>query len=294
MRKTKPDSRAASDGGDAVRREESERAPGAKEAQAHVSPSLPINPTTGEPHPPPAHPGFYPGYATLSQQNFWDEATRALVLARVNEVPPIRFFQGDEVALARAVFDRLLPQEDRDESRRIPVLNYVDNSYYLDETSGYRYASMPNDREAIRLGLKGIDAVARHMYATPFVALAAHEQEEVLQTLRDGNPPAGQEYWTQMDVCIFWLQLVSRACDAYYAHPYAWAEIGFGGPAYPRGYMRLQGGQPEPWEVAERRYPWAPPPDMPSSQFHPYHEERRTQTPGHARVPPSPGQGGTH
>ena len=26
---------------------------------------------------------------------------------------------------------------------------------------------------------------------------------------------------------------------AFYSHPWAWNEIGFGGPAYPRGYMRL-------------------------------------------------------
>ena len=30
--------------------------------------------------------------------------------------------------------------------------------------------------------------------------------------------------------------------EAYYAHPYAWDEVGFGGPAYPRGYMRLERG----------------------------------------------------
>jgi hypothetical protein len=27
--------------------------------------------------------------------------------------------------------------------------------------------------------------------------------------------------------------------SAFYAHPWAWNEIGFGGPAYPRGFMRL-------------------------------------------------------
>ena len=26
---------------------------------------------------------------------------------------------------------------------------------------------------------------------------------------------------------------------AFYSHPWAWNEIGFGGPAYPRGYARL-------------------------------------------------------
>jgi hypothetical protein len=38
---------------------------------------------------------------------------------------------------------------------------------------------------------------------------------------------------------------------AYYAHPYAWDEIGFGGPAYPRGYAALNNGAPEPWEPRE-------------------------------------------
>jgi hypothetical protein len=38
----------------------------------------------------------------------------------------------------------------------------------------------------------------------------------------------------------------------YYAHPYAWDEIGFGGPAYPRGYFALNNGAPEPWEAKEQ------------------------------------------
>ena len=42
------------------------------------------------------------------------------------------------------------------------------------------------------------------------------------------------------------------ACSAFYAHPWVWNEIGFGGPAYPRGYKYLALGAREPWEVAER------------------------------------------
>ena len=45
--------------------------------------------------------------------------------------------------------------------------------------------------------------------------------------------------------------IMSDAIDAYYAHPWAWDEIGFGGPAYPRAYTRLERGEPEPWEVEE-------------------------------------------
>ncbi len=39
----------------------------------------------------------------------------------------------------------------------------------------------------------------------------------------------------------------------FYSHPWAFNEIGFGGPAYPRGYMRLQVGARgrEPYEQPE-------------------------------------------
>ena len=39
------------------------------------------------------------------------------------------------------------------------------------------------------------------------------------------------------------------ACTAFYSHPWAWNEIGFGGPAYPRGYQALGVGKLEHWEV---------------------------------------------
>ena len=39
--------------------------------------------------------------------------------------------------------------------------------------------------------------------------------------------------------------------SAYYAHPTAWSEIGFGGPASPRGYVRMDFDRRDPWEAAE-------------------------------------------
>jgi hypothetical protein len=40
---------------------------------------------------------------------------------------------------------------------------------------------------------------------------------------------------------------------AFYAHPWAWNEIGFGGPAYPRGYKNIDLNGLEPWEAREAR-----------------------------------------
>jgi gluconate 2-dehydrogenase subunit 3-like protein len=251
---------------------------------------LPVEPTTGIPLPPKAQPGYYPGFSTLAQQDFWDDATRTVVLARVREIPPIRFFTPQEATLMQAVLARILPQDDRDEEHKIPLLPAIDERLHAGRIDGYRYEGMPPDGEAHRLGLQAIEAIAHHLHGKPFVDLGPREQDEVLKTIHDGQPPAAEEIWRRMAVKHYWAMLVQDAVDTYYAHPYAWDEIGFGGPAYPRGYMRQERGQPEPWEVQEQRYSWAPPPTAlsigdTSNGWSPSH-------PGEDR--PAGGQEGTH
>ena len=252
---------------------------------------LPTDPAMGAPLPPRAQPGYYPGYDVLGQQAFWDEATRRVVLDRVNNVPPFRFFAPEEIPLLRAICDRVLPQDDRDEAHRIPIAEQIDARLHAGRIDGYRYDDMPPDGEAHRLGLQGIDALARHLHGQPFVALGPGEQDEVLQTLHDTHhgdePPAGEDIWRQLPPDRYWLLLVQDVASVYYAHPYAWNEIGFGGPAYPRGYMRLTKGQPEPWEGQERRYEWDTPPAAHSGDY-------RSLGGSHPGRQQSPGQGGTH
>ena len=81
----------------------------------------------------------------------------------------------------------------------------------------------------------------------------------MLKAIHDGKPEAAADIWKKMSVHRFWQMIMGDAIDAYYAHPWAWDEIGFGGPAYPRAYTRLERGEPEPWEVEEKRYDWLAP-----------------------------------
>ena len=251
---------------------------------------LPIEPTTGIPLPPRAQPGYYPGYSTLARQEFWDEATRTEVLTRVHNVPPLRFFTDEEATLMQAVIDRLLPQDDRDDAHKIPILPFVDERLYTKRIDGYRYEDMPPEDEAMRLGLRAIDAIARHLHEKPFIELGPREKDEALKTIHDGHPPAAEEIWQRLPVKRFWAMLMQDVVAVYYAHPYAWDEIGFGGPAYPRGYMRQERGEPEPWEVDEQRYAWAPP-----------HSALSVGDTSHGWAPAHPGEdqaaggeGGTH
>jgi hypothetical protein len=81
----------------------------------------PIHPETHQPLPLRKQPGYYPGFSTLSQQAFWDQATRTKVLKRVQETPPIRFFDPREANLMELLAAHILPQDDREPSRRIPM-----------------------------------------------------------------------------------------------------------------------------------------------------------------------------
>ena len=201
-------------------------------------------------------PGYYPGYRTLDQQKFWDAKTREVVLDRVNKIPPIRFFNREQARLMEAVCARVIPQDDRDPEHRIPIVPGIDERLYEDKHDGYRFEDMPPDGEAYKLGLRGIEEIAKHLHQRSFCDLDPGEQDRILESLHDAKPAAGHETWKKMAVHRFWMLLVKDCATEYYAHPWAWDEIGYGGPAYPRAYMRLERGEAEPWEKPERRREW--------------------------------------
>ncbi len=246
----------------------------------------PVDPATGQPIGPMPQPGYYPGYQTLTQQACWDATTRAVILDRVNNVPTIRFFSADEARLLTAICDRALPQDDRDDAHKIPIVPVIDQRLHEDSHDGYQYEDMPSDREAYRLGLRAIDAIARQQHGRGFADIGPREQEIILRSLHDGQPTGAHEIWARLPVHRFWLLLLTDCADAYYSHPWAWDEIGFGGPAYPRAYMRLEHGEAEPWEVDEQRYDWTAPEASSSHLYEP--------VAGRVEHHGSPGQGGTH
>ncbi|MDQ6661851.1 MAG: gluconate 2-dehydrogenase subunit 3 family protein, partial [Chloroflexota bacterium] len=101
------------------------------QSQPQVDPArLPTDPTSGASLAPQAQPGYYPGYEVMSQQKFWDEATRKVILDRINNVPPIRFFTEDEAHLMQAICERIMPQDDRDEAHTIPIVPFIDERLY--------------------------------------------------------------------------------------------------------------------------------------------------------------------
>ncbi|XIE81710.1 gluconate 2-dehydrogenase subunit 3 family protein [Streptomyces sp. SBR177] len=110
---------------------------------------------------------------------------------------------------------------------------------------------MPEDGTAWRRSLAALDAEARLRHAgTGFAALTVGDRIRLLRVLghRAGLPAGRSRPWHGLPLAHVWELWLRHACGAYYSHPAAWDETGFGGPAYPRGYVRLGRGVREVWE----------------------------------------------
>jgi hypothetical protein len=192
----------------------------------------------------------YPGYDVLAKWDSlsFDDKTRAALATRLEKPPPRRFFSSDEWRLLEAVAARLLPQSDR--VQPISIVPWIDARLVEGRGEGFRDSHMPAQAELWRRGLAGVEAEAQARFGTPFVDLSAERQDEVLGRVQAGEIAAGG--WEGLDPVRFFRDaLLKTVAGLYYAHPAAWSEIGFGGPASPRGYVRMGFDERDPWEAKE-------------------------------------------
>ena len=187
----------------------------------------------------------YPGYDVLAKRRgpSWNEATRRVVEHRMAVPHEPRFLPPDLFRILDAVCARILPQpKDRPP---VPLAALVDARLLDGPADGFRYASMPEAGEAWRRGLRALDAAG-------FLALDGAAQDALLRRLQSGDLEGGA-LGDMSGAQFFAHRVLPDITTAYYAHPTAWSEIGFGGPASPRGYVRLALNRRDPWEPVEAR-----------------------------------------
>ncbi len=180
----------------------------------------------------------FPGFDVLDQQKHWDPVTAGVVLERISNVRDFRFFTPDEQAVATVLCDRLLGQSGDD---RIPLAAMIDARLAEAQTDGWRYADMPEDGQAWR------DTLAA-LRADGFAAATEKEQDALIQAVQDADGD-----WHGLPATRVWSLWTRYACTAFYSHPAAWSEMGFSGPAYPRGYKNTGVDRREPFEVRDAR-----------------------------------------
>ena len=192
----------------------------------------------------------YPGYDVLDKRSglSWNDESRRVIDQRLAVPREPRFFDADEWATLNAVCGRIVPQSQN--RAPVPVAAYVDEKMHTDAREGYRHAELPEQRLAWKRGLAGLQEAARQRHDKPFAGLDAGQQDALLKDMEAGrlSPDALQG---MPGKSFFEHRVLPDIVNAYYAHPTAWSEIGYGGPASPRGYVRLGLGRRDPWEAEE-------------------------------------------
>lgn len=194
--------------------------------------------------------GRYPDYDVLAKRNTpsWNRITRHVIDLRLAVSRDPKYFTEDEYATVIAIADRMVPQPRN--RPPIPVAALIDHKLHIDKNDGFRQVGMPREREAWRQGLRALDAEARQAYGVEFRRLNGAEQDLMLKRLQDGD--LHHDEWGSISPATFFKQRLGRdIVFAYYSHPTAWNEIGWGGPASPRGYVRTGYDKRDPWEAAE-------------------------------------------
>lgn len=194
--------------------------------------------------------GRFPGFDVLDQSSHWDPVTTGVVLDRIGMAPDIRFFSPDEQAIATILCDHLLYQHDEPASGgKVPIVNLIDARLAEQQTDGWHYHDMPADGQAWRDTLAGLDADAAERFGSSFVTCSERQQSSLIQTVQD----RGADQWHHLNAKHVWSLWTRYACTAFYSHPAAWNEIGFSGPAYPRGYKNAGVDKLEPFEVHDAK-----------------------------------------
>lgn len=196
----------------------------------------------------------YPGYDVLAKRNTmsWNDQTRTVIDRRMAIDPDRhRFFSDKEWATLCAICARIVPQSPAG-GAMAPVAAMVDDKLHTNSGDGYRDARLPPMREAWRQGLAATDREAKARYGRRFHELTPMLQDDLLRLVQNGE--VHDKVWRSLPAKLFFQKrLLHDIVSSYYAHPRSWNEIGFGGPASPRGYVRMNFDRRDPWEAAEAK-----------------------------------------
>jgi hypothetical protein len=178
----------------------------------------------------------YPSYDVWEEHREWDPHTRQIVGKRRSPQVAHRYFSHEEALLIQALATVLV------DDQRLEVLTFV--TQHVDESvsspigEAQRKVGVPEKKELYRQGLQGVNRASHDRFGVDFIALEKEQQCDVLKQVQHDE-----------HLKPFFKKLLHDVVGAYYSHPLVWSEIGYGGPAYPRGYVRVEKGLVDPWEA---------------------------------------------
>ncbi|GFM30688.1 uncharacterized protein PY1_contig-12-49 [Novosphingobium sp. PY1] len=178
----------------------------------------------------------------------WNEMTRRVIDERLSLKEDEGTLVREQLETLRRLVARVAPQPER----RPPATTVaiVLQKIASNSGDGFRPAGFPQVREAWLCGLDALEAEARECHAACFADLDDDCADILLRRVASGN--VRSEAWAHLSSSQFWKsRVLPDILSAHWAHPSLWSAMGFGGPAGPRGYVRLDANRRDGWEAQE-------------------------------------------
>lgn len=196
----------------------------------------------------------FAGYDVLAKRDTpsWNEKTRHAIDNRLALSVPPDVLNGTQLATLRKLVARVCPEP----PGRHPTttLAMIVHQIAAGAGDGYRHHALPRLAECWRRALDALDAEAREVFGPAFAALEDTDADFVLRAVEQGEVRAGA--WSDLSPQVVWRwRLLPDLVSAHWAQPALWSAMGFGGPASPRGYVRLGPNRRDPWEAIEEGAP---------------------------------------
>ncbi|WP_248929500.1 gluconate 2-dehydrogenase subunit 3 family protein [Paenibacillus hamazuiensis] len=188
----------------------------------------------------------YPSYDVMSHAEHWDDHTQHIVTSRLIREKSYSFLTTVEAEILRAWCSKLVGDM-RGEIIQY-VLCHIDQTLSDGRGEGQRKPDVAPAPELIRKGLKAIDATCQSLHAKHFFELEDYMQQGLMKDISEGSAEPAS-IWASVPQQDLFKKLLNYTLEAYYSHPTVWSEIGYAGPAYPRGYIRARAGQWDAWEA---------------------------------------------
>lgn len=188
----------------------------------------------------------YSGYSVMTFEDEWDSHTKEIVKQRLGPFPENKFLTPRESQYIAMIAKHII-YDDR-ENILTWIIHHCDSKLSSNVGEDQRKFGTPCETKVIREGLKALDRTARQTYKKDFGSLEEEEQLKLLQDLSKGQAPQIPD-WSKTPQKELFKKLAVTIVSAYYSHPDIWSEIGYAGPAYPRGYIRVELQVTDPWEA---------------------------------------------
>lgn len=192
------------------------------------------------------HQTHYPSFNVMDEHDAWDDHTQSIVNARLSPSKQNRFLNAQEIELLTVICGLLM--NDFSSDVLLFVVDHIDKTLQSSRGESQRKAGIPSVKELIRNGLRSLETSAKNNYSASFLTLDPIVQNELVQAIGQGNMVPNLDWNGDLQQAFF-QKVMSLTIESYCSHPKVWSEIGYAGPAYPRGYVRTQLGLLDPWEA---------------------------------------------